>query len=212
MSTSSFLLFLGMAWAAPGDFERGDELLGQGRLAEAEVAFRSALADEPQSASARAQVGLALIQQGKTDAAVAEIEAVLTDHPGNAAATWYLGIARFKQRHHREAVNAFDAFLGGIDASSPQWVGAHWYRLTCYAALLSSEGLSYDEVDRWLISLDIYITASAEDPDRARLVSLRDYVAHNRPGRNVGVWQVVATDQQATEAVLNCLSGESSVR
>ena len=209
MHVTSLLLLLGLASAAPGDFERGNELLGQGRPAEAEIAFRSALADDPKSASARAQVGLALIQQGKFDAAVAEIEAVLAVDPGNMAATWYLGIARFKQRRDREAINAFDAFLGRIDASSPQWVGAHWFRLTCYTALLSSDGLTYDEVDRWLTSLDIYIATNAGDPDLPRLVGLRDYVVHNRPGKNVGTWQVVATDQQLADGILKLLSSDS---
>ena len=66
-------------------------LLGSaGRLAEAEAAYRHAVAVQPRNVAMRSNLALALARQGEFDAAATQLQAVLAQRPGDFRAHYYL--------------------------------------------------------------------------------------------------------------------------
>lgn len=195
------LIALGLCFAAPGDFERGNKLLGAGDPTAAEAAFRRALDDEPDNPDHKSQLALSLAEQGKHADALALLRETLKDHPAHAASRWYLGAVLHRTGDMRNAASALEAALPDLDASSPVWPSLHYLLADAYIALLGSEGLTPKQTDQLVASSEIYGTLAKGTPEGARMAALAAYVRKNRPSPPLPRWRVVANLEEATDAI-----------
>jgi tetratricopeptide (TPR) repeat protein len=92
-------------------FDRGNALRNEGRLAEAEAAYREAVRIDPRFDAARNNLGILLAMSGKADDAAAEFLAVLRLNPRDAAAHLNLGVLRAQQGRRDEAAGHFEEAL-----------------------------------------------------------------------------------------------------
>lgn len=92
-------------------FERGNALRNEGRLGEAEAAYREAIRLDPRHDAARNNLGILLAMSGKADDAAAEFLAVLRLNPRDAAAHLNLGVLRAKQGRRDDAAGHFEEAL-----------------------------------------------------------------------------------------------------
>jgi tetratricopeptide (TPR) repeat protein/2-polyprenyl-3-methyl-5-hydroxy-6-metoxy-1,4-benzoquinol methylase len=99
----------------------GDALEGQGKLDEAVIQYRRALALKPDFAEAHYNLGNALKQQGKLDEAMAQYQRALDLKPGFAVARYNLGNALNEQGKLDEAVAQYRRAL----ALKPDFAEAH---------------------------------------------------------------------------------------
>ncbi|MDD5656534.1 MAG: tetratricopeptide repeat protein [Elusimicrobia bacterium] len=103
---------------AEAQYNQGNVLLREGRLAQAVLAYESALGQEPALAQARNNLGLALFRQGRFGAACGAYAAALKLQPGFAEAHYNLGNALARrdrlpeaERQYREALKSAPELL-----------------------------------------------------------------------------------------------------
>jgi len=101
----------------------------QGRLPEAEQAYRAILAREPENAHVGLMLGQLALDAGLPQAAVPILERVVMLDPGNPAAHTQLGLAYMLTGRQADAVASFDRALA-LDAAH---VAAHHHRGTALA-------------------------------------------------------------------------------
>jgi tetratricopeptide (TPR) repeat protein len=87
------------------DLQMGAEALHQGKMDEAEKAFRRAIAESPQLPTAHLDLGLVLLREGNPDEAAAALSKAIELDPGAQGAHLFLGIAEY-QRNHLDAARA----------------------------------------------------------------------------------------------------------
>ena len=112
---------------APKDWENqvrmGVQLLGEGRLAEAEQRLKVALQLNPKSPEAHANLGLAYLYQKKWDAAIGELTKALKMDPTLVEAQYNLGFAYLQRdKSYPEAISAWEKAVK-ID---PEYSNAHY--------------------------------------------------------------------------------------
>lgn len=100
------------------------DLHRQGRLAEAESAYRSVLAKEPEQFEALHGLGVLKLQQGNAAEAATLITRALARWPDAPAALSNLGTALMALNRHAEALAAYDRIL----AMAPTDLDAHYGR------------------------------------------------------------------------------------
>jgi tetratricopeptide (TPR) repeat protein len=128
-------------------FERGNAFRGQGRLAEAEAAYREAIGLDPGFAQAYNNLGSLLGRQGRLDEAVAEISRALELSPDLAAAHGNLGIVLALQGKSDEAEKQFVEMV----RADPRDAAAH-YNL---GAFLAKQGRTADAIAHFEEALKI---------------------------------------------------------
>jgi Tfp pilus assembly protein PilF len=106
--------------AAPAmvSFKRGNALRDQGRLAEAEAAYREAITLDPAFALPLGNLGIVLAMQGKNDEAEKQFEEAVRVNPRDASAHFNLGAFKAKQGRTAEAITQFEEALR-IDPAYP---------------------------------------------------------------------------------------------
>ena len=90
---------------------QAEELMQQGRLPEAEQAWKAVIAAHPTDAAAIASLGLVYSHDGKYPEAAAAYRRALKLNPSLTGIQLNLGLAEFKQGHLREAIAPFKAAL-----------------------------------------------------------------------------------------------------
>ena len=120
--------------AAPA-INLGIALAAQGRDADAEAAFRRALAAEPGHPVALAELAIVLRRQGRLDAAEEAYRAALARDPGYGLAWRTLGVL-------------MDVYLGRPEEA-----------LDCYRRYRALAGPGDPEVEKWIAELEIRLAA-----------------------------------------------------
>jgi tetratricopeptide (TPR) repeat protein len=100
-----------LASGAAAGLSRGSALLQQGRPAEAAVALRASLNDEPNNAELRAQLGLALAMQGETDAARRELGEAIRLSPVDPFPHFNLAVLEARSGNEQAAVRSYENVL-----------------------------------------------------------------------------------------------------
>jgi tetratricopeptide (TPR) repeat protein len=124
----------------------------QGRVEEAESAWRSLLALEPKSAEAYAHLGLLEAHQEHFKEAIADYRKALAINPQNQNVRINLGLSLFKAGEPKEMIQLFEPMLKEMPAAAQQrprlvaLVGLAHYGLGNYAAAVPylREAVTYD--------------------------------------------------------------------
>ena len=90
---------------------RGRLAFQAGRMAEAAIEFQKAVEADPQSATARVNLGVTLTQLGQQDAAVTHLREAVRLQPDNGTAHYNLAIALLQRQRRDEAVQHLQAAL-----------------------------------------------------------------------------------------------------
>ncbi len=107
-----FVLFLGtLSITAQTAFDKGNDHLRAGRLAEAEAAYQLHLKANPADAQALANLGAVQARRENYAAAVRSYQAALKAAPALTPIWLNLGLAHYKSRQWTQALAAFDTFL-----------------------------------------------------------------------------------------------------
>jgi spermidine synthase len=106
-------------------------LLNDGKVGEAELAFREALSLDARSAGAAEGLGLALYRQGQLEPAASAFHDAVTAAPGDADPLANLGAVRVAQGRYREALELLDRAL----KTDPRHVSARINRGVALARL-----------------------------------------------------------------------------
>jgi len=140
----AFALFLTVpanSWAQTPS--QAQALEQQGKLPEAEKAWRQITVANPQDAAAFASLGLVLSKQGKYEQAVPAYRNAIALNPKLPGIHLNWGLAEFKQEHFEAAVAALTAAL----AADPQNVQVlTLLGLSCYGAKHFAEAAKYLEL------------------------------------------------------------------
>lgn len=136
--------------AGEESFQAGERLLAQGRVDEAVLKFRNALAYNPLDTKRRAALGLALADSGHTEEAASYLREAAHADPSNSR-TW-LGLARIAQLdgHRDEALQLYRTALSKTWSADDETVRRQGQ--FDYAALLAQTGRNREAV-AMLISL-----------------------------------------------------------
>src|SRR5436305_6975160 len=86
-------------------------LMQAGKLAEAEIAVRSAISADPRDAEAHALLGVILDQQGHAEEAERELRESLRLNPKSAGALTNLGVILVRAQRTDEAIKTFEEAL-----------------------------------------------------------------------------------------------------
>jgi tetratricopeptide (TPR) repeat protein len=99
------------ASGAAAGLSRGSALLQQGRPAEAEIAFRTALNDDPNNAEVRAQLGLVLAMLGETDEARHELAEAIRLSPTDPFPHFNLAVLEARSGEDEAALRSYEEVL-----------------------------------------------------------------------------------------------------
>ncbi len=106
----------------PADpLQRGQILLRQGRLDEAERAFREVIQRSPERPEGHFFLGSVLLEKREFAAAIASFRKVLAIQPGHLFSQHYIGVARLREGKVDEAIKIFEGTL----ALQPAFYPAH---------------------------------------------------------------------------------------
>ena len=86
--------------------QEGIKLYGEGKIEEAEAAFRQAIELDPQLAQAHANLGTVLANQNKMAEAILEFEEAVRLKPEMAFLHYQLGVALYMENRAKEAINS----------------------------------------------------------------------------------------------------------
>ncbi len=152
-------------------FNRAVELQQQGKLTEAAVEYRAALAIKPDYPEAQANLGVVLARLGKFEEAIAAYESALKLAPGLTQILLNLGIAHYRAGQYAKAAAVFRSFL----EKQPQSVQAR----QLYGLSLVEIGRDEDAITQLELTLD------AAPQEKAVLYSLGlAYLHLNKPQVN----------------------------
>jgi tetratricopeptide (TPR) repeat protein len=115
----------------------------QGKLAEAETAWRRITQTNPRDAAAFASLGLVLSKQGKYDQAVLAYKKAIALNPKLPGVHLNWGLAEFKQQHFQAAIVPLTAALSA-DPQNMQVLTL--LGLSCYGAKRFAEAVKYLEL------------------------------------------------------------------
>ncbi|HZU10441.1 MAG TPA: tetratricopeptide repeat protein [Pseudacidobacterium sp.] len=105
--------------------QAGTEAMRQGKAAEAEKAFRMAIAADPQFAPAHLDLGLALLREGKPEQAASALNNSIQLDPTAQGAHLFLGIAQYQRGHLDDARTALKQEIAQFPKSveALTWLG-----------------------------------------------------------------------------------------
>jgi predicted O-linked N-acetylglucosamine transferase (SPINDLY family) len=98
---------------AKASYELGNRLFAQGRFAEAERCFRSAIATRPNFVQAHVNLGNSLLDQGQSEAALASFRRALALEPAAKSLNMNIGLALHALRRFDEAIESYRRGLTG---------------------------------------------------------------------------------------------------
>ena len=105
------LLFCTLTLAAQSAFDRGNDHLRAGRLADAEQAYKLHLKTNPTDAQALANLGAVQARREDYASAIVSYQRALKAAPSLTPIFLNLGLAHYKQRQWPQALGAFNEFL-----------------------------------------------------------------------------------------------------
>lgn len=105
-------------------YNYGMVLMKEGKLQEAEQAFRSALEINPSFADAHNNLGYLLERQGKFPEAIAEYKKAVEERPGFRQAHFNLGRILVNQQQYQEGIQQLQQTLKPVDESTPAYLYA----------------------------------------------------------------------------------------
>jgi tetratricopeptide (TPR) repeat protein len=198
-----FIVSFQVAFAQTNYFEKGNNLLQEGKNVEAQKMFEIGFKENPDDLMYKNQIALSLINQGKNDDAEKIIEEVLKTDSLNIASLWYGGINNFmaKNGDFRKAIMYFEKSYPLIDQNSGQFFGVNFFIGKSYRNLLYSEGLSYEETDRMLETYKKYIELQPNAEDYQATFNFIMYVEEKRPPQNVKKWLLTDNQEKAEEII-----------
>ncbi|HEY3315038.1 MAG TPA: tetratricopeptide repeat protein [Bacillota bacterium] len=130
------------------NLERGNALLGQGKLAEATQEFAEAVKINPDSAWAHSYLGIAHAARKKPDKALAEFQKALQLSPNEAQLHYNLATFYYEQRRLRKAADKYTRAV----RLNPKSADAHYgLGIICLAQF---EGILHDQ-GGWMDSPDL---------------------------------------------------------
>jgi len=94
--------------AAENELHRGEELISDNRLDEAEQVFAGLIRNFPDFAEARNKLATLLFLQGKYEDSVAECERTLKMNPHHFGAWNGMGMCLYKLARYEEAIKSFE--------------------------------------------------------------------------------------------------------
>lgn len=108
-----------------GLIAKGNQLLNDGKLAEAAAAYEDVLRADPKNATGFAGLAWARVQQDKLDEAEATLKKSLAYEPNNAAAHYMLAVTFFRRDRLNEAMSSFEKSLelNGKNARARHYLG-----------------------------------------------------------------------------------------
>ncbi|MBI2689224.1 MAG: tetratricopeptide repeat protein [Acidobacteria bacterium] len=106
-----FVLICALTLAAQTAFEKGNDYLRAGRLAEAEQAYQLHLKTNPNDPQALANLGAVQARREDYPAAIRSYQRALKAAPSLTPIYLNLGLAHYKSRQWAEALAAYDSFL-----------------------------------------------------------------------------------------------------
>ncbi|MFC4163211.1 tetratricopeptide repeat protein [Epilithonimonas zeae] len=199
------LLSFQIVFAQNDYFEKGNSLLQNGKYEEAQKIFENGLKENPKDLMYKNQIALALINQGKNNDAEETIKEVLKVDSLNVAALWYGGINNFmaKEGDFKKAIIYFEKAYPLINKNSGQFFGVNFYIGKSYRNLLYSEGLSFEETDRMLETLEKYTELQPDAEDYQDTIKFVNYIKEKRPPKNVKKWVIANSEKKAEEIIKN---------
>lgn len=105
-------------------YNYGVLLLGEGKLDEADKAFRRALEINPSYADAHNNLGTLLERQGKLEEALAEYRKAVEEKPDFRQAQFNLGRILVNQQAYQEGIQHLQQTLQPVDANTPAYLYA----------------------------------------------------------------------------------------
>ena len=105
--------------------DSGNNLLQEGKLAEAAKAYEDVLRADPKNATGLAGLAWARVQQDKLDDAEATLKKAITYNPNDSAAHYMLGVTFFRRERLNEAMTSFEKSLelNGKNARARHYLG-----------------------------------------------------------------------------------------
>jgi tetratricopeptide (TPR) repeat protein len=103
--------------------EKGNKLLADGKLTEAEAAYRDVIRADAKNTTALAGLAWSLVQQNKLDEAEATLRKALSYDENNSSAHYMLAVALFRRDKSQDAIAAFEKSL----SINPKNARAHHY-------------------------------------------------------------------------------------
>lgn len=184
----------------------GNDLLNQNKPKEAEEIFKNGLKEEPDNLILKNQIALAQMDQKENNKAQKTLDEILKKDSLNVASLWYSGINNYSREtpNFVQAIKYFEKAYPLIDKSSKQYYAVNYYIGNAYRNLLFSEGLSYQEVDRMLETLNMYTELQPNATDYAQTKQLIEKIKTSRPPKNVIKW-VITTEQNASKIIKKSL-------
>ena len=147
-------------------YNRGVDLMGQNRLAEAERQFRLALDTAPGLAAASYNLALVLVDRGKADEAIPMLEELALARPDDADFRFARGHALFAAARFAEAADQFAMVL----AAHPD----HRRAAFGLARALEEDGQTAEAMAAWQRYLELDPDSGWATQARRRLEKLRD--------------------------------------
>jgi tetratricopeptide (TPR) repeat protein len=147
-------------------YNRGVDLMGQERLAEAEQQFRLALGTAPGLAAARYNLALVLVQRGRTEEALPLLDRLITDRPADRDFRFARGHALFTATRFAEAADEF----GRVLELDP----AHRRAAFGRARALTEDGRRDAAIAAWNRYLELDADSSWAVRARSQLQALQD--------------------------------------
>jgi len=199
------ILSFQIVFAQNNYFEKGNILLQQKKYEEAQKIFEIGLKENPKDLMYKNQIALTLINQGKNNEAEEAIQEVLKVDSLNVAALWYGGINNFmaKESNFKKAILYFEKAYPLIDKSSGQFFGVNFFIGKSYSNLLYSDGLSFEEINRMLETLEKYTELQPDAEDYKETIKFINYIKEKRPSKNVKKWVIASSEKKAEEIIKN---------
>ena len=199
------ILSFQIVFAQNNYFEKGNALLQQGKYEEAQKIFEIGLKENPKDLMYKNQIALTLINQGKNNEAEEAIQEVLKVDSLNVGALWYGGINNFmsKESNFKKAILYFEKAYPLIDKSSGQFFGVNFFIGKSYRNLLYSDGLSFEEINRMLETLEKYTELQPDAEDYKDTIKFINYIKEKRPPKNVKKWVIANSEKKAEELLKN---------
>lgn len=147
-------------------YNRGVDLMGQERLAEAEQQFRQSLDTAPELVAARYNLALVLVQRGRTEESLPLLDGLIADRPEDRDFRFARGHALFTATRFPEAADEFARVLD-LDPSNRRAAFG-------YARALTEAGRRDAAMAAWTRYLELDPDSSWSVRARRQLQNLQD--------------------------------------